>query len=227
MNNNIRIFLGTLIAVIVLTVPLFLLPCDGVLITAYIFALIGVFALSATLLWGSNRESGEYVTTAAFPLAAAKYLTADILLSIVVVSLKTLDIYTFPAGWFFFLHILLAGLFAWKLLAMDAGKEEIEEVGIKVKTQTSVWKQFILDVSTLPALADPEVHKDIVSVHDALRYSDPMSDKRLENIENIIEEEIKKLFAAVQNRQNSEIPEICRQLQTTIKIRNEKCKSYK
>ena len=41
MNNNLRVLIGTVVAVIVLTVPLFLLPVDGMLITAYLFALAG------------------------------------------------------------------------------------------------------------------------------------------------------------------------------------------
>ena len=227
MNNNLRIFIGTIVAVIVLTVPLFLLPVDGMLITAYIFALAGVFALSGSLLWGSNRMQGEYVTTAAFPLAASEYLFTDLLLSIICILLKVREVYALPAGWFFFLHILLAGFFVWKILAMDAGKEQIEEVGAKVEQKTSNWRRLRQEASALGVMADPEVRKEIAAVQDAFRYADPMSDERLEEIEDRIADLLRELSGKVKNHQNAEIPELCRQLLNEIKIRNEQCKAYK
>ena len=227
MNNNLRIFIGTIVAVIVLTVPLFLLPVEGMLITAYIFALAGVFALAGSLLWGSNRMQGEYVTTAAFPLAAAGYLFTDLLLSIIFILLKVQEVYALPAGWFFFLHILLAGFFVWKILAMDAGKEQIEEVGAKVEQKTSNWRRLRQEASALGVMADPEVRKEIAAVQDAFRYADPMTDERLEEIEDRIGGMLRELTGKVKNHQNAEIPELCRLLLNEIKIRNEQCKAYK
>ena len=40
-------------------------------------------------------------------------------------------------------------------------------------------------------------------------------------------EMLRELTGKVKNRQNAEIPELCRQLQNEIKIRNEQCKACK
>lgn len=226
MNNNLRILIGTVVAVIVLTVPLFLLPVDGMLITAYLFALAGVFALAGTLFWGCNRSSGEYVTTAAFPLAAAGYLFLNLLVSVLFITLKVREVYAFPAGWFFFLHVLLAGLFTWKLLAMDAGKEQIEAGGDRVQQKTSLWRQLRQNASALAA-ADPEVKKEIDAVQDAFRYSDPVSSEQLAEIEGRIKTLLEQLSDRIRNHQNNGIPDLCRQLLTEIKIRNERSKTIK
>ncbi|MBQ7207123.1 MAG: hypothetical protein IJS01_04930 [Lentisphaeria bacterium] len=227
MNDNHRILLGTVTAVIVLTIPLFLLPRDGLLFTAWGFALAGVFAVAGSLYRGANRTHGEYVTTAAFPLAAAGYLSADLLLSVAVILLREQNKYAMPAGWFLFCHALLAGLFVWKLLAMDSGKEKIEEIGVKVEAATSRWRQFRQDASALAVIADAEIRKDVSAVADALRYGDPVSGEHLEEIENAIGEKLRQLADKVKAHRNADVPALCRDLLTDIKIRNEQSKSHK
>ena len=77
------------------------------------------------------------------------------------VFLCSRQIWVMPTGWYFFIHALLAGFFIWKMLAMDAGKEMIENTGTAVKIKTSNWKELTLRVSALSASALPEVKKDI------------------------------------------------------------------
>lgn len=227
MKNNIRIFIAAFIAVIILTAPLFLLERSAVLIIAYIFALIGVFTLTASLCWGVNRKNGEYVVTAAFPLAAFNYLIFNLVFSIAVILLAKFTIYALAAGWFFFLHLLFAGFFFWKILAMDAGKEKIEATGQKVREKSSGWKQYCMEVSALVTVADVQIRKDVASVYDALRYSDPMSDERLSETETRISEMIRQLSGMVRSHANNSVPELCRNLINEIKIRNELCKACK
>ena len=227
MNHNLRIYLGTAIAVIILTVPLFLLPCDGMLITAYIFSLIGVLGFSGTLHWGINRSGGEYVTTAAFPLAAAGYLFTNILFSFIMILLQTQEKFQMPAGWFFFLHLLLAGLFAWKLLAMDAGKEVIEETGTAVAAETSRWKELVQKLASLVRMAPSDCRKEVSKVYEATRYADPVCNEKLEDLENIIAIKINQLAELLKLGQSADIPALCQELLTDIQIRNEQCKLNK
>ena len=227
MNNNKRIYLSSIFGIVILTALLFLLPVERLLITGYIFGVAGIIVLCSTLLWGTNRKRGEYVTTAAFPLAAFQYLVTNILFSIIIIVLKEFDAYTMAAGWFFFIHLAITVFFIWKILAMDSGKEEIEAVGTEVKLKISRWKDFELQLSTLSTLAAPEVKKEISTVYDALRYTDPMSDERLNDIENAIAEKIVQLSENVKSEKNQETVDLCQQLLTDIKIRNKQCKIYK
>ena len=227
MNNNLRILAGTVIGVILLTIPLFLLPSGGVLTVSWIFSLGALFTLAGTLFWGNRRSGGEYVVTAAFPLAAAKYFTVELLFSIIMVFLCSRQIWVMPTGWYFFIHALLAGFFIWKMLAMDAGKEMIENTGTAVKIKTSNWKELTLRVSALSASALPEVKKDIAAVYEALRYADPVTDERLNDIENTIAGKIGNISELVSAGKYSEVPQLCQQLLTDIKIRNTQCKTFK
>ena len=227
MNNNLRIFAGTVIGVILLTIPLFLLPFGGILMVSWIFSLGALFTLAGTLFWGNRRSGGEYVVTAAFPLAAVKYFIIELLFSIIMVFLCSRQILVIPTGWYFFIHALLAGFFIWKMLAMDAGKELIENTGTAVEVKTSNWKSLTLQVSALSTTAPVEVKKDISAVYEALRYADPVTDERLSDIENTISGKIGEITKLISAKKYSEVPELCQQLLADIKIRNEQCKAFK
>ena len=227
MNHNFRIFLGGIIGVVILTVLFFLLPRDGVLITAYVFALFSVAAMCISLWWSTNRSGGEYVTTAAFPVAAYSYASLNIVVSVLVVALKYFDFYALSTGWFCFIHILIAGFFGWKILAMDAGREIIEERGAEVIAKTSNWKKLVMDLTSIASIADAEVKSQVSVVKDAARYADPMTCSELFEIESTIAEKVAKLGSAVKAHSNAEIPAMCQGLLLEIKQRNELCKAYK
>ena len=227
MNHNFRIFLGGVIGVVILTVLFFLLPRDGVLITAYVFALFAVAVMCISLLWTANRSGGEYVTSAAFPVAAYSYASLNIVVSVLVVALKHFDFYALSTGWFFFIHILIAGFFGWKILAMDAGREIIEERGAEVIVKTSNWKKLVMKLTAIAAVADAEIKSHVTAVKDAARYADPMTCSELFDIESTIADKIAKLGSAVKAHSNAEIPTMCQELLLEIKQRNELCKAYK
>ena len=83
------------------------------------------------------------------------------------------------------------------------------------------------EASALAAVAAPEVRKYIAPVCDALRYGDPMSDERFAEIEGRIADGLRQLADRVWENQSDGVPELCRQLVTDIKIRNEQCRSFK
>lgn len=226
-HNNLRIFLGGIIGVVILTVLFFLLPRDGVLITAYVFALFAVAVMYISLWWAANRSGGEYVTTAAFPVAAYGYVSLNIVVSVLIVALKHFDFYALSTGWFCFIHILIAGFFGWKILAMDAGREIIEERGAEVIAKTSNWKKLVMDLTSIASIADAEVKSQVSVVKDAARYADPMTCSELFEIESTIAEKVAELNAAVKAHRNTEIPAMCQGLLLDIKQRNELCKAYK
>ena len=227
LNNTKRIYLGAVVAVVILTSLLFLLPRSGILITAYIFAIAGLAGFTLALHWASCRRQGLYVTTAAVPLLIFNYLVFDLILGTLVVAAYHFNIFRMSVGWFIFAELLLAGIFIWKLLALDAGREMIEAQEVKIREKTSRWKEFEIELSNLHLLADREVKNAIGEVKDAVRFSDPVSDSHLAEIEEKIAAAIVQLGDLVKNHQNSDIPAHCQQLQTNIKIRNTQCRSHK
>jgi hypothetical protein len=118
-------------------------------------------------------------------------------------------------------------LFGWKILAMDAGREMIEERGAEVIAKTSNWKKLVMDLTSIASIADAEVKSQVTVVKDAARYADPMTSDELFEIESSIADKIAKLGSAVKAHSNAEIPAMCQELLLEIKQRNELCKAYK
>ena len=221
-KNQLRILLGSLIGIVLLTVLLFLLKATALVITAYIFGLlaIGIFAFS---LWRfAGAADGLFVTRAAFPLLTFRYFVINLILSIIVVALEYFSVWQMKNGWFIFVHLFLMGIIGWKLLAADAGSDEIERVETEVKAKVAAWKSIGLEVNMLLSSADGERKKQISEIYDAIRYADPMSNENLSEIETEIKANIAELASA-----GGDISPICQAILLKIKKRNEMCKLLK
>ncbi len=227
LNNTKRIYLGAVVAVVILTALLFLLPLHGVLITAYVFAIAGLAGFTLALHWASCRRQGLYVTTAAVPLLIFNYLVFDLILGTLVVAAYHFNIFRMSVGWFIFAELLLAGIFIWKLLALDAGKEKIEEVEVRVQEKSSGWRQMCLKISNISLEADAGMIKDIAAVRDAMRYADPVTEPELTEIETAIEKNITRLSSAIQAGDNETTRKISGEILLQIKQRSEITKSLK
>ena len=221
-KNQLRILLGSLIGIVLLTVLLFLLKATALVITAYIFGLlaIGIFAFS---LWRfAGAADGLFVTRAAFPLLTFRYFVINLILSIIVVALEYFSVWQMKNGWFIFVHLFLMGIIGWKLLAADAGSDKIERVETEVKAKVAAWKSIGLEVNMLLSSADGERKKQISEIYDAIRYADPMSNENLSEIETEIKANIAELASA-----GGDISPICQAILLKIKKRNEMCKLLK
>lgn len=228
MTHNKRIFLAAIIAVIVFTTPLFLLtPVTGLLIAAYIAALGATAAVTAAMYLAANRKSGMFVTTAGLTLVVWHYGTLNLIYSCVILGLYYSGKWQMPIGWFIFGHIIIAAFYGWKLLAADAGREEIEKTEVKVKESISNWKQLQLKTSSLASQAKPPVKKAVESVKDAVRYADPVSAPQLAEIESAIEANIDSLSRSLQAGEEEKTQQLVNELLLQIKQRSDISKSLK
>ena len=228
MSHNKRIFLGAVIAVIVITVPVFLItPVSGVLIAAYVAALAAAAAVTTALYLAVNRKTGLFVTTAGLTLVVWRYAIFNILYSGVILDLYCTGAWKISLGWFVFGHILLAALYGWKFLAGDAGREEIEKREIKVRESIANWKHLQLKTSALASRAKEPVKKAVESVRDAVRYADPVTSPQLEEIEMEIERNIDLLSQTIQLGEDEETEHLVNDLLLQIKQRNAMAKSLK
>ena len=226
-NHQRRLLLGFVIAVLVLTALFLLLTKTPLVITAYCFSLLAPVMFFGTLYLVTAGTKKQFITSAAFPLQARTYAGLNLSFCVLIVLLARFDVWNMSVKWFAFVHILLLAFIAWRFLAMDSGREEIEKTGEAVQQKTSLWRQLRQNASALGAAADPEVKKQIAAVQDAFRYADPMSDERLAEIEGRIEGLLGQLSDMVRDHRNAGIPELCGQLLTEIRIRNEQCKALK
>ena len=228
MNNNTRIFAAAGVGFIIFTAPLFVLPAvPGLVITAYIAALVAIGSIATAFFLAGNGKSGLFVTTTALLLIIWKYVVLNILFSAIILLLHFTLKCSLPTGWFAIGHIVLAGITAIKLIAADAGKEHIEHVEIKVKESTSNWKMLREQTFSIAVRASADVRKSVESVRDAMRYADPVTSEQLYDIENAIKNNIDLLTAAVDSKDNEKIQPLAQEILLQIKQRSEMCKRLK
>ena len=228
MNNNKRLLIAAGIAAVLVISPLFLIrPITGLMIAAAVFALLAVAAVAGVFYWASNRAGGMFVTTAALMLIVAKYAFRNVSASVIVLALQLLKICNMPVGWFIFLQLIIAATAAWQLLAADAGKEEIERVETKIKEQTFDWKMLRIEFDGIVSRADDEFKSCLKEVQEAVRYADPMSSAKLEEIESMIKNQVKSLAQAVADHDKQQTESLCREIIISVKQRAEMCKLLK
>ena len=104
----------------------------------------------------------------------------------------------------------------------------VTEIDVKIKTQTAFIRMAIVDAENIMARATTaEIKAETKKVYEALRYSDPMSNDLLNDVEQEIGNLLKEFKKAVTGSDNDNAIKIASELLLLIKERNSKCKALK
>lgn len=226
-NHQKRLIFGFIIAILVLVALFLLLTKTPVTITAFCFSLLAPVMFFGTLWLVASGTKNKYITNAAFPIQAYSYSSLNLIICGIFVILDETGIWSIPAGWLAFIHIILIALFAWRILAMDAGQEEIERVGKKVQLKVTNWKMIGADVETIKAEAPESCRKSLQEVIDAIRYADPMTCPELESLDEAIKDQVLQLEIKIREPKTEDISLICMKMLKQIKDRNTRAKILK
>lgn len=113
------------------------------------------------------------------------------------------------------------------LLAKTAG-DIVSEKEEKIKAQTFFIKALTVDADTLVSQAKtPEIKAELTKVYEAIRYSDPMSNSALFDIEEQIKNEFKAFSDAVKDEDIELTIILAKNLLALLKTRNDNCKLLK
>ena len=129
---------------------------------------------------------------------------------------------TLPAWSAIVVCSVIAGVSAVCMISSDAGSNEIEQVEAKVQKKVFYIRELQADVELL---ADNECATDtktlLIQLAEKIRFSDPMSNEQLVDLENKISTKVAELKTA------SSKLEIITELNLLLDERNKKCKVYK
>ena len=118
--------------------------------------------------------------------------------------------------------VAIAGVSAICMIVSDVGRSEIERVSAKVQEKTFYIKQLQADVELLAgAETDTATKSALMQLAEKIRYSDPMSDEQLADLENKISAKVLELKTAPNK------VEIVTELSSLLDERNKKCKILK
>ena len=121
--------------------------------------------------------------------------------------------------------LLILGFNAIAIIKAKAAAELVESVDKKINRQTGFIKNLTAEAESLVLHAkSDEVRTECKMVYEAARYSDPMSNIRLADIEEKITAEMQQLCEAVANHDSEIAAAVACELIALIEDRNEKCK---
>lgn len=129
---------------------------------------------------------------------------------------------TAPAWIVVIVCVLIAGISAICMIAVDTGRSEIERVEAKVQTKVFYIKSLQADVELL---ANQELDSDtkaaLTQLAEKIRFSDPMSHEQLAELESKIAAKVSDLKVATNKA------EIITEILALLENRNTKCKILK
>lgn len=117
---------------------------------------------------------------------------------------------------------IIAGLSAVCMISADAGRNEIERVEAKVQNKVFYVREMQADIELLADNeSDVAVKTALTHLAEKIRFSDPMSNEQLADLENKISIKVAELKTA------SSKLEIITELNSLLDERNKKCKILK
>lgn len=197
---------------------------DGAFWVGYIFitlAFIGQLACAHVALKAENLKKLFYN----IPLISISY--GGLVVMLVVGGLTRVIPY-FP-NWIGIIGCLLVlGFTAISVVKATVAAEIVSDIDTKIATETAFIKTMTIDAQNLINRANaPMLKEQCKKVYEALRYSDPVSNCELADIEQRIKEEFDALTDAVIADDLDATESSVKELTTLIIERNNKCKIFK
>ena len=129
---------------------------------------------------------------------------------------------TLPAWSAIVVCSVIAGVSAVCMVSADAGRNEIERVEAKVQKKVFYIRELQADVELIAdAETDTETKTALTQLAEKIRFSDPMSNELLADLENKISTKVLELKTAANKVEN------IAELTSLLDERNKKCKLLK
>ena len=222
-----RIVAAMVVGLAIVTAVYIPIQKDTVVHTAYGSLLLAIILSGASLWQLSKTTAQDYITSVAFPLALKAYLGLTVFMAVLFVALDLTGVWSISFLWYAAVQVIVIGLTAWKLLAIGAAQEAIQQVGAQVQATVSNWKLLQADVDAILQSAPAEMRKELTEVREAIRYADPMSRPEVAAQEKDIAMGIGQLRELVKANKADEAKAVCKTLQDVIKDRANRLKVLK
>ncbi len=104
----------------------------------------------------------------------------------------------------------------------------VQDVSDNVRGSVQSIQTLKADVDIyIPQVTDPELKKALQKLSETIRYSDPMSNGAVADIEGQIMQNMNDLRVLIENNQNREAVQICRDIEVLFLQRNSLLKATK
>ena len=230
-----RKLLGAIAAFIVVflfaNVLVFLIPFPHGLAfwTAYVFLMIALIVGFIITYVSAEKTFTQKNGIRYYPLMrfGVMYLIVQGIVSLI---FFLLDSYiTLPLIWIPpVVCLVIFAIFAVLLISTYSGLKVVESVDEQSKKETSFIYNLTAEADLLrQQVPNPDLQKELTSLYEAIRYSDPVSTSAVADVDSRIRGEMDVLKAAVTLNDAGKIRESVQKLSLLIAERNQKCKLSK
>ena len=201
---------------------------DAAFYIGLVIALLG-FALALVAVFKLNLDESKEKTFLRLSILRTAYTVS-------IMSVILAAAYMFVLPRFITTHVWVGGVFAVLIVAFgitsfiktNTATELVEKVDKEVKEKTFFIKALTVDADVLVTKAQSDEIKSVAKkVYEAVRYSDPMSNDRLADVEMRIENLFDEFKNAVSENDAASSKKIAADLLEAIDERNKKCKMLK
>lgn len=221
-KNKAQGYLALAIAFALVSVIAFVVPTEKTSIfwIAYAFTVISFAA--QPIIWKAAWGRSETLKSRFLGLPIIRvgliYLVIQTIAFAVFVGTASLA----PAWLTVVICCLILGVSAVCLIVTDAGRDEVERVEQRVRQKVSKLKMLQIDVELLAKTeTDPETQAALTKLAERIRYSDPMSDDSLDELEGTISSKIQELKTSTARA------DLISEIGILLSERNAKCKALK
>ena len=128
----------------------------------------------------------------------------------------------------FAVQFVLLAVFGIMIISCFISKKTIEEVDTKVRAASAYVKLLQADAETAAEMAtDPAVRNAFRQLAEQARYSDPMGNPMLEDLEREISLQVAEAKTCLAGGDDAGAGERCKQASVLLMERNKKCKALK
>lgn len=192
-----NIIIIALIIIAVATAASFVAGFDLLVGIAWAFTVISSIVLMSTALW-VIRNLEYYPMSASLPQRAKIQLIGSLLLSIIVIFLQRAGIYSLSPALLGLLQTALLAITAIQILALSNANLRIKETENNIQSKCQTLHTLQLDLEQIASYAKTTDSADkIRKLAEAVRYSDPVSNNLVSDIEKELQQAIDKLEQAV------------------------------
>lgn len=191
---------------------------------ALVIMLLGyVYAVVVTLMAFKKADTNEK-TFYGIPLVYNGLAT----FVVVTIASALFMILNLPIVAMVVITVVILAFSAMGLVKKNAAREMVEATGEKIKKETAFIRLLTVDAEHLMSSAKtPEIKGSAKKVYEAIRYSDPISNDALADVEAKIQYQFNAFSMAVKNGDTDLANSIATELTDLIDNRNKKCKALK
>lgn len=227
-KNAIRWWVLLGVVLVVYNVLAFALPFPktAVFAVSYLFSMIAILAQIYVIRTAFYRGEGVKSKFYGFPIAKVGviYLAIQLIGGLVFMALGL----AVPVWLPLVLYVVLLGIAVAGFVAVDAARDEVVRQEVKLEKNVSRMREFQAKGQALVTLNKvPEAARPLEKLAENLRFSDPVSNEALAEIEDRLAECLAQLQSEVSAQKKEQILSLCQQAEQVLAERNQLCKLSK